>query len=83
MADDDIKTQSEKILKSFLGKYRFRTSKNIAKELNYSIVIVEIVLEQLQVAGIVKKFKKDTAIFWGLTKMGIQMAEKSKVKESE
>lgn len=83
LTDDDIKTQSEKILKSFLGKYRFRTSKNIAKELNYSIMIVEVVLEQLQITGIVKKFKKDTAVFWGLTKLGTQMAEKSKEKEGE
>ena len=83
LADDDIKTQSDKILKSFLGKSRFRSSKNIAKELNYSITIVEIILEQLKLSAIVKQFKKGDIVFWGLTKIGTQMAEKLKEKENE
>jgi hypothetical protein len=76
-ADDDFKTQADKILKSFLGKYRFRTAKNISKQLNYSITIVEVTLEQLQKAGILKKFTTQNNIeVWGLTKIGTLMAEK-------
>jgi hypothetical protein len=76
-ADDDFKTQTDKIIKSFLGKYRFRTAKNISKELNYSITIVEVTLEQLQKNGITKKFTtKNNVVLWGLTKIGTTMAEK-------
>lgn len=76
-ADDDFKTQTDKIIKSFLGKYRFRTAKNISKELNYSITIVEVTLEQLQKSGITKKFTtKNNVVLWGLTKIGTIMAEK-------
>jgi hypothetical protein len=76
-ADDDFKTQTDKILKSFLGKYRFRTSKNISKQLNYSITLVEVTLEELQKAGILKKFiTKNDIVLWGLTKVGTLMAEK-------
>lgn len=78
-ADDDFQTQTDKIIKSFLGKYRFRTAKNIAKQLNYSITIVEVTLEQLQKSGITKKFTtKNEAVLWGLTKIGMIMAEKPK-----
>lgn len=78
-ADDDLKTQTYKIIKSFLGKYRFRTAKNISKELNYSITIVEVTLEQLQKNGVTKKFTtKNDVVLWGLTKIGTIMAEKPK-----
>lgn len=70
-SDEDPKIQMDKIIKSFGGKYKFRTDTGIAKELNYSLTIVNIILDFLEKSGAAKKFiKKDGKVIWGLTKTG-------------
>lgn len=78
-ADDDIKTQIDKIVKSFSGKYRFRTTQGIAKELDYNSTLVETILEGLQGQGVLKKLtNKNGKVLWALTQMGLFMSRKEK-----
>ncbi|WP_461640534.1 YEATS-associated helix-containing protein [Labilibaculum euxinus] len=69
--DDDIKTQINKIIESFLGKFKFRTSKGIARELKYNQTVVETILNGLSDQGIFKTLTdKDGNQLWALTQMG-------------
>jgi hypothetical protein len=75
--DEDMKTQIDKIVKSFNGKYKFRTFTGIAKELNYPPNIVKIILEGLEKEGATKRFNKnDGKEIWALTNIGQIMADR-------
>jgi len=77
-ADDDITMQTDKVIKSFAGKNRFRTVQGISKELNYTPLIVESILNGFQSHGVTKKLKgKDNRELWALTQLGNVMLEKS------
>lgn len=76
--DDNIIEQSENIVKSLAGKYKFRSSKGISKELGYNLFIVEVTLDALENLGIVKKLSKDNKIIWALTNIGMSYFEKLK-----
>lgn len=76
--DDDIKSQTNQILGSFNEKFKFRTAKGIAKDLSYSVAIVETILNQLQSHGITKKLTAKSGLsLWGLTKVGQLWSEKT------
>ena len=69
--DEDPKVQMDKVIKLFGGKYKFRTDTGIAKELNYTLNIVQLLLDFLERKGMVKRFtKKDGKVIWSLTKIG-------------
>jgi len=81
-ADDDIKTQIDNITKSLIGKYKFRTSKGIAKELEYNITVVESILNGLQDQGMMKMLSdNDGKQLWALTNLGKIFAQGLKDKE--
>ncbi len=80
-ADDDIKTQIDKVIKSFLGKYRFRTAKGISKELDYNVIIVESILNELQEQGMLKMLTdKDGKTLWAVTHLGKMFGKELKDK---
>lgn len=82
--DDNFNTQIEKIIKSYSGKYKFRTAKGIARDLNYNEIVTEKILESLQNQGLAKKITNSHGlVFWALTKMGSSMANIEKVIEAD
>ncbi|MCH4895425.1 hypothetical protein E0494_01740 [Marinilabiliaceae bacterium JC040] len=75
-ADDDIEYQVNNVFLSFLGKYKLRTVKGIAKELNYSLTVVESILKVLFNQGFVKSFTdKNGKTLWTTTNQGKLFAE--------
>jgi hypothetical protein len=69
--DDDLSDQTFKIIKSFNDKYKFRTIKGIANELNYSPTIVQFIMDGLEKQAVVKKLSSSNGnIIWALTKIG-------------
>jgi hypothetical protein len=75
--DDEIKTRLDKVVNTFKGKYKFRSIKGIAKELNYPENIVKIILEGLEKEGATKRFVgKDGKTLWALTKIGQLLGKK-------
>lgn len=74
--DTDFNTQLDEIINSFSGKYKFRTSSGIAKELSFPPKVVKHLLDALESQGATKKFtKSDGKVVWGLTKFGQMLAE--------
>lgn len=77
--DDDIKTQEEKIIKSFKGKFKFRTAKGISKELNYSETVTQNIIDGLQEQGVVKKLtNSEGKVLCALTGLGSIISNKDK-----
>lgn len=82
--DDDVKTQIEKIIKSFGERYKFRTAKGIAKELNYNETVTSAILEGLKTEGLSRKLTtRDGKVLWALTKMSNVMISNSQDSESK
>ena len=77
--DDEIKEKIDNIVNAFKGKFRFRSVKGLAKELNYPENIIETILKGLEKEGATKRFvRKDGKILWGLTKIGKLIGENKK-----
>ncbi|WP_460693961.1 YEATS-associated helix-containing protein [Mucilaginibacter puniceus] len=77
--DDDMPVQVNKIIKSFKGEYKFRSTKGIAKELNYKENIVDLILDGLEAQGAVKKFEdSNSRTLWSLTRVGQLMNQETK-----
>lgn len=82
--DDDMRTQMDKIIKSFTRKFKFRTAKGISKELNYNETVTKTFLDGLQGQGVIKKLtSSDGKVLWALTNLGLVMASKDKDAKTE
>ncbi|MGD9994717.1 MAG: YEATS-associated helix-containing protein [Salinivirgaceae bacterium] len=82
--DDDMKTQIDKILKSFTGKYKFRTVKGISKELNYNETVTKSILDGLQGQGVIKKLtSSDGKVLLALTNLGLFMFQKDREEKTK
>lgn len=68
---DKVKTDVRNIISVFKNsKYTYRSAKGIAKDINTDMSIVEMVLNELEEAGIIKKFPSKDKILWTLTEKG-------------
>lgn len=82
--DDDLKTQMDNIIKSFTGKFKFRTAKGISKELKYNETVTKTILNGLQGQGVIKKLtSNDGKVLWALTNLGLVMVSKDKNTKTE
>lgn len=52
------------------SKYTYRTSKGIAKDVNTDESVVELILNELENQGIIKKYLSNNKLLWTLTEKG-------------
>lgn len=75
--DDSMATQINNVLNAFNGRYKFRTTKGIAKQLNYTETMVDIVLNALEKQGFMRKLSTDKSKeLWALSKLGQSLRSK-------
>lgn len=82
--DDEMETQIDKIIKSFTENFKFRTSKGIARELNYHETVTKSILDGLQGQGLIKKLTSSNGkVLFALTNLGLLLATKGKDNKTE
>lgn len=75
--NENVQAYLHNIINAMKGRYKFRTSRGLAKELRYPENNVKIVLEVLENEGAVRRFTgKDGKTLWALTKIGQLIKEK-------
>lgn len=72
---DDIRSKVRVDIRNIINvfknsKYTYRSSSGIAKEIGSDLMVVEIILEEMETIGYVKKFPSIGKVLWTLTKKG-------------
>lgn len=74
LVDIDMKTQEDKIIKSFSDKKKIRTAREIAVELEANSIVINDILEGLHGQGKLKKLTcLNGNVHWALTQLGLSL----------